>query len=219
MQDSSAAHILTIEEVASYLRVSERTVYEWASKGEIPCGKIGASWRFKRDEIERWVSSRLGGRSRYTLPPPSVTIAGSLTPHRCVICEHSTKVEVLNEMIDVLAGSPHVHDRDQLAEAVFGREQLMSTGIGLNIGLPHVRLPSVNDITMGLGVTPRPVTDYESLDGEPVRVVVMIAAGEKQHAEHVRLLSLVSARLKEADVRRRLIGTTDPERLYGIMAE
>ena len=44
--------ILTIEEVANYLRVSERTVYDWAQKGEIPSGKIGTVWRFKKSEIE-----------------------------------------------------------------------------------------------------------------------------------------------------------------------
>ena len=47
-----ASEILTIEEVARYLRVSERTVYEWAQKGEIPAGKIGTVWRFKKDDIE-----------------------------------------------------------------------------------------------------------------------------------------------------------------------
>ena len=45
--------ILTIEEVAKYLRVSDRTVYDWAQKGEIPAGKIGTVWRFKKSEIEK----------------------------------------------------------------------------------------------------------------------------------------------------------------------
>ncbi|MDR0513057.1 MAG: helix-turn-helix domain-containing protein, partial [Treponema sp.] len=44
--------ILTIDEVAKYLRVSERTVYDWAQKGEIPAGKIGTVWRFKRADLE-----------------------------------------------------------------------------------------------------------------------------------------------------------------------
>ena len=44
--------ILTIEEVAKYLRVSDRTVYDWAQKGEIPAGKIGTVWRFKKSEVE-----------------------------------------------------------------------------------------------------------------------------------------------------------------------
>ena len=51
--------ILTIDEVAKYLRVSERTVYDWAHKGEIPAGKIGTVWRFKKSEIEKWVDHRL----------------------------------------------------------------------------------------------------------------------------------------------------------------
>ena len=48
--------ILTIEEVAKYLRVSERTVYDWAQKGEIPSGKIGTVWRFRKADIERWIN-------------------------------------------------------------------------------------------------------------------------------------------------------------------
>ena len=56
--------ILTIEEVAKYLRVSERTVYDWAQKGEIPAGKIGTVWRFKKNDIERWVNERLSSNSR-----------------------------------------------------------------------------------------------------------------------------------------------------------
>ena len=56
--------ILTIEEVAKYLRVSERTVYDWAQKGEIPSGKIGTVWRFKKSEIEKWVNDRLSSGSK-----------------------------------------------------------------------------------------------------------------------------------------------------------
>ena len=55
--------ILTIEEVAEYLRVSERTIYDWANKGKLPCGKLGTTWRFKRSEIERWVDNRLSHKT------------------------------------------------------------------------------------------------------------------------------------------------------------
>ena len=51
--------IMTIEEVASYLKVSERTVYEWAQKGDLPGGKIGTTWRFKSSDIEKWINDRL----------------------------------------------------------------------------------------------------------------------------------------------------------------
>lgn len=49
-------HILmTIDEVADYLRVKKRTVYEWLKKGKIPATKTVGQWRFKRDRIDAWL--------------------------------------------------------------------------------------------------------------------------------------------------------------------
>ncbi len=51
--------ILTIEEVAKYIKISERTIYDWAQKGDIPAGKLGNVWRFRKSEIDHWVNERL----------------------------------------------------------------------------------------------------------------------------------------------------------------
>ena len=48
---------MTIEEVAEYLRVKKRTVYEWLKKGKIPAFKTVGQWRFKREKIDRWLES------------------------------------------------------------------------------------------------------------------------------------------------------------------
>jgi excisionase family DNA binding protein len=55
--------ILTIKEVAAYLKVHERTVYRLASKGEIPAFKVGNTWRFRLPDIEHWISAQLGSSS------------------------------------------------------------------------------------------------------------------------------------------------------------
>ena len=49
--------LLTIEEVASYLRVKKRTVYDWLKKGKIPAVKAVGQWRFKKDKIDSWLDS------------------------------------------------------------------------------------------------------------------------------------------------------------------
>src|SRR5574344_2945736 len=87
--------ILTIEEVAKYLRVSERTVYDWAQKGEIPAGKIGTVWRFKKDEIEKWVNERLTSSVRSGQQAQLVQVQNILSPDRIVILNHSTRHDVL----------------------------------------------------------------------------------------------------------------------------
>lgn len=47
--------ILTIREVAEYLKVTEKTVYGLAQKGKIPGFKVGGRWRFKRMDIDQWI--------------------------------------------------------------------------------------------------------------------------------------------------------------------
>lgn len=46
--------IMTIKEVAAYLKLNEKTTYRLTSEGKIPAFKVGGSWRFRRDEIEKF---------------------------------------------------------------------------------------------------------------------------------------------------------------------
>lgn len=52
--------ILTIDEVAIFLKAGKRTVYRLASAGEIPAFKLGGTWRFRRADLDRWISERIG---------------------------------------------------------------------------------------------------------------------------------------------------------------
>lgn len=50
--------ILTIKEVASYLKVTEKSIYRLLSQGKFPGFKVGGTWRFKQSEIERWINTQ-----------------------------------------------------------------------------------------------------------------------------------------------------------------
>ena len=56
--------ILTIREVADYLKVTERTLYRLVQDGEVPGFKVGGSWRFRRDDLEQWITQRSRGATR-----------------------------------------------------------------------------------------------------------------------------------------------------------
>ncbi|MDD3807092.1 MAG: PTS sugar transporter subunit IIA [Candidatus Marinimicrobia bacterium] len=197
--------IMTLEEVADYLRVSDRTVYEWAQKGEIPGGKIGTSWRFKRSEIESWVNRRLTPRLSSESKDFGLTIASVLQPDSVKVLKGTTKWEVLDELADLIIQTGKMKSKEELMNALRQREALMSTGIGLGIAVPHVRLISIKSPVMALGVSRQGILDYESLDGKPINFVIMIAAGRDQHAEYIRLLSFVSTRMKDESVAKALL--------------
>lgn len=52
-----AADIMTIREVADYLRIAEKTAYRLASNGTLPGFKVGGSWRFRRAEVDGWIEA------------------------------------------------------------------------------------------------------------------------------------------------------------------
>jgi len=53
------SEILTLEEVAVYLKAGKRTVYRLAQKGEIPAFKLGGTWRFRRSELDSWIAASI----------------------------------------------------------------------------------------------------------------------------------------------------------------
>ncbi|AMN47482.1 hypothetical protein ACG33_10290 [Steroidobacter denitrificans] len=54
--------ILTLDEVAAYLKAGKRTIYRLAASGEIPAFKLGGTWRFSRGDIESWIKQQSAGR-------------------------------------------------------------------------------------------------------------------------------------------------------------
>jgi len=144
-------------------------------------------------------------------------ISRVLDPGHILMLDCRTKRAVFERMIECLSISPVVGDGEELSEAIFYREALMSTGIGLGIGVPHVRLESVEKPIMCVAVCHNAIADYESLDGEAVRLVFMIAAGKGQHVEHIRLLASISSRLKDEELRRDIVNAPDAETVHRIL--
>ncbi len=50
-------NLMTLAEVAAYLRLSKDTVYRMASAGRLPASKVGSQWRFRRDDVEQWLET------------------------------------------------------------------------------------------------------------------------------------------------------------------
>ena len=121
--------ILTIEEVAKYLRVSDRTVYDWAQKGEIPAGKIGTVWRFKKSEVENWVNAKLSSES-IRQSEMNIQVRNILSQERVVFINHTSKRDAIVELSQILATAPQVKNAAELTQEILKREELMSTAIG-----------------------------------------------------------------------------------------
>jgi PTS system nitrogen regulatory IIA component len=208
--------ILTLEEVAKYLRVSERTVYDCAQKGEIPAGKIRTAWRFKKSEIDKWVNERLTS-NRLNPQINVVNTESILSLQRVLFLNHSNKKDALIALAKNLATALQVKNEQELSAEILKREELMSTAIGCGIAIPHVRLLSVTDLVVSVGISRTDIIDFHPLDDEPVRLVFMIAAAHNQHAYYLQTLSWFSTRLKNKDLRDSLLSAQTEQQVYDLL--
>lgn len=210
MQDD----ILTIEEVAKYLRVSDRTVYDWAQKGEIPAGKIGTVWRFKKSEVENWVNARLSSESN---KQTEVQIKNILSPDRIIFISQTTKHDALVELSEILATAPQIKNKSELTQEILKREELMSTSIGCRIAIPHVRLSSVTDLVMAVGICKKPIEDFQTFDNQSVNLLFMIAAAYNQHSYYLKTISNFSAKLKNKNLRESMLSSNSAQEVYNLL--
>lgn len=132
--------------------------------------------------------------------------------------EASAKGDVIDRMLDLVAGHERVTDRDRLAEDVWKREREMSTGIGKNIGLPHAKTSGVSHPLVALA-TFREGVDFDSIDGEPVRIVILLATPETMLAEHLKLLGRITRIAGKDEVRQRILQAASVGELLEIFRE
>ena len=208
--------ILTLDEVAKYLRVSDRTVYDWAQRGEIPAGKIGTVWRFKKSDLQKWVDERL---TTGILVPKNnhIQLENIISPNRIIFLDFASKRDALLALADNISTAPQIKNRQEIAQEILKRDELMSTAIGRGIAIPHIRLSSITDLVVSVGISRVDINDFQALDDEPVRILFMIAAAYNQHAYYLQTLSYFSSLFKNQSLRSALLNSADTEEAYRIL--
>jgi fructose-specific phosphotransferase system IIA component len=137
-----------------------------------------------------------------------------LTLERIKIPLHSsTKDDVLRELVQVLTRDNGVDEPEEVLRAVREREAVLSTGIGNGVAIPHGKSAMVPELMMAAGRTASPV-EFDSLDGQPVRLLFMLVGPETAAGPHIKALSRISRLIRNDSVRDLLIKAKTPEEFY-----
>jgi mannitol/fructose-specific phosphotransferase system IIA component (Ntr-type) len=134
---------------------------------------------------------------------------------KCVIVDSqkSSKREILEEMVDLLCQAFSIENRNGILNAVLGREDKMSTGIGCGLAVPHGKVDFVDRMCVVACSVKRGI-DFEAIDKEPVYLLFLIVSPSNTTGPHIRALSAISRIMSDADIRRSLIQSMTPEEFY-----
>ena len=110
----------------------------------------------------------------------------------------NTKEGVIREMAQSLvdAGKIAAGELESIVKAIMKREDLGSTGIGRGVAVPHTKHPSVNRLVGTVAVSPEGI-NFESLDGEPVRLFFLLVSPPDRPGDHLRALENISRQLSD----------------------
>jgi len=125
-------------------------------------------------------------------------------PDRVIDVKAREKSEVLKELADVLATSPDVTNRDELLAKIIEREKTMSTGVGVGLAIPHVKIGSVKDFVIAIGRSSDGI-EFQSIDNQPAHIFVMIGCNQSQSADYMKVLSKIVRSLKEKSFQDKLM--------------
>lgn len=141
-----------------------------------------------------------------------------ITKDRIIDLKNKTKQDILKEMVDIIATAPEVTDKNDFYISIMKREKIMSTGIGIGLAVPHVKIDSVTDFVMAVGRKKEGI-DFDSLDGKPVYLVIMIGANTEQRDDYLKVLAKISLLLKNQEFRENIVNAKNPDEIVGLFKD
>ncbi|MDG5816976.1 cation:proton antiporter [Chitinispirillales bacterium ANBcel5] len=134
---------------------------------------------------------------------------------RCIIpdLKSQSKTGIIEELLDVIDKNGLVSDRESALNAVMERENSMSTGMQYGIALPHGKTDTVSKVTVSVGISRKGV-DFQSLDGQPSTIFVMVLSPLTVTGPHIQFLASLSALLNSSQAREELLNCKTAEEIF-----
>lgn len=122
----------------------------------------------------------------------------------------SSKEEAINQLIELMTTNGNILDKEKYKQVVLKREEEGSTGIGEGIAIPHGKTDAVTKPGLSAMVVPDGV-EFNSLDGQPAKLLFLIAAPNTKDNVHLDVLSRLSTLLMDTEFRKALLNAKTPE--------
>ena len=132
----------------------------------------------------------------------------------------TTKEGVVRELVESLRGAGYFKgaDAEDIVRAVLKREQIASTGIGRGVAIPHAKHPSL-ERPVGTVALSKGGVAFDSVDGEPVFIFVLLVSPQDRPGDHLRALENISRSLREDSFVRALRAAATKEKVWGVLEQ
>lgn len=120
--------------------------------------------------------------------------------------------DILRQLVSRMSSAGFISNSDDALQRLVEREQVMSTGIGDGIAIPHARTPEVRSTVVAVGRSSQGV-DFGAMDDKPVEVMFLILGPPDSSAEHVKVLARIARLVKQTAFHDAVVQAASPEQV------
>ncbi len=219
--------LMTVRELAAYLKLNERTVLKLAAQGPLPAVRVGNQWRFRKAMIDAWLDDQaLGISHRYVEVPRAPDAAPMMLDlENCFAPEQivpdlaaKTKTAVIEELAEHSAKLGLVRDKHWFVGALIERENVMPTAVGNGLAFLHTLRRNPDQVVRPFLVLGRSGAglDFDALDGAPTHLFFVL--GLRYQELHLPWLTKLAHMLAGPDAREELLAAPSAQGMYDVLA-
>src|SRR5262245_35000146 len=113
----------------------------------------------------------------------------------------ASKDEALNQIVTKTIEGMSLPEGELFSKAIFDREKIVSTGIGMGVAIPHAKLTAYNNFFISVAVLKSGI-DWNALDGAPVRLIFLIGGPDDKQTEYLQILSSLTSVVRDEELRK-----------------
>lgn len=129
-----------------------------------------------------------------------------------------TKWDAIGELVDLIAAAGRTRDRQRLLECVLARERQRTTAIGRGLAIPHAKCDVCDELVVAVGVAAEPLP-FDAIDGQPVRLVVLLASAVAQASLQIQILARVSRLVLNEAAFERVVSSPDADSMIAAIRQ
>lgn len=141
-----------------------------------------------------------------------------VTSDSVMLLTGKNKLEVMDQLISRAADLTKL-DRDMIFRLIWKREQMMTTGVGGQLALPHIRVNDILHPFVIVGVCENAISDYQGQDDQPVRVIVFTVAPDENQEAYLQLLSSISRRFRNPELISALTEVESTDQIFALVQQ
>jgi len=217
--------IMTLQEVADYLKIADKTVSRMIQKREIPCFRVGGQWRFRRSAVDSWLNTKMMNQTEEEQLIELMQTDPGIVPVSRLVNEAylnlsirpGSKREVLAQLIQPLLEQKVISSADDLLLKLETREAMASTAAGNRTAFPHIR--NVREYPESLppliaGLCPEG-TPFGSYDGSDTYIFFLPLM--RKETAHLRTLAALSQLLRKPEAADTLMRAETPRQFISTL--